>query len=186
MFRHRKRLLAILLLVLVLVAWLGYRALSPSAAPVAVNAPPEQSAPQAAPIPPPTTTSTTDPAEVFRRAFWRQPTSADQILQAERRVDPANDSWQWFIQLHPSPEILAALRNPENLGLRTLPTDEDPRPWPITPVAPPAWFPAVESLDPEHFKICQSPSTGLTILYREADNMLFSTDHGAGFAPPVR
>src|SRR5690606_29163792 len=70
-----------------------------------VSIPQRPRPPSASVVPAPSTTSTTDHAEVFRRAFWRQPTSTDRILQAERRVNPEDDSWQWFIQLHPSPEL---------------------------------------------------------------------------------
>jgi hypothetical protein len=133
-----------------------------------------------APVPAPSTTSTTDHAEVFRRAFWRQPSTADHILQADRRVDPDDGSWQWFIQLHPSPELLAALRDPENLGL--LPTTS---PRALSDAGDiPDWFsPAALPID---FEILQSPATALTVLYRAADNTLFATDHGPAFAAPVR
>ena len=136
-----------------------------------------------APPPPPAAASTTDSAEVFRRAFWRQPAAADRILNAERRVNPADDSWQWFLQLHPGPELLAALRDPENLGLRALPPSTSPRDWPSGPIPPPPWFPAVPIAD---FEILQHSTSGLTILYRASDNLLYATDHGTGFAAPAR
>lgn len=148
------------------------------------NAPARQFAPIAdTPLPPPTTESTTDPAEVFRRAFWRQPSSDDHILNAERRVDPDDASWQWFIQLHPSLQLLAALRDPEHLGLRALPADTMPRKW-TSNSEPPAWFPAEDSLD--SFEVRQASASQLTLLYRAADNTLFATDQGSGFAPSVR
>ncbi|MFH1497021.1 MAG: hypothetical protein ABII82_04265 [Verrucomicrobiota bacterium] len=133
-------------------------------------------------VPTPTTASTSDHAEVFRRAVWRQPTSADRILQAERRIHPDDNSWAWFIQLHPGPELLAALRDPETFGLLALPPGIIPDPWP----AAPAWFPTHDSLDADDFEIRQSPASGLTVLYRASGNLLFATDHGAGFKPPVR
>ncbi len=161
------------------------------------DTPPPPAPPSVAPAPVPTTTSTSDHTEVFRRAFWRQPASADRILQAERRVNPDNGSWQWFIQLHPSPELLAALRDPDTFGLlppgKVYPDPSGPSPEftptrrgsapPLQP-PPPAWFPD-ESAFPD-FEILQSPSTGLTILHRATDNMLFATDSGSGFAPPAR
>ena len=152
-------------------------------------------APEVASVTPaaPSTTSTADHAEVFRRAFWRQPTAADRILHAERRIHPAptddasaGESWRWFIQLHPSPELLAALRDPDNLNLLALPPGIAPRSWPITPDSPPAWFPRHDSIDPAELEILQSPSSGLTVLYHAVDDVLSATDHGAGFAPPVR
>lgn len=171
---------------LLLLALLTITACSPNDRNEDPNTPPpsEESAP--APLPAPTSASTTDPAEVFRRAFWRQPTAADRILHAERRVNPEDASWQWFLQLNPSPELLTALRDPENLGLRALAPGETPRPWPTTPEPSPDWFPSVESLDPKTFEIHQSPVTGLTLLYRATDNTLFATDHGTALAPPVR
>jgi|GEM_PF-832271 len=147
-----------------------------------VSIPQRPRPPSASVVPAPSTTSTTDHAEVFRRAFWRQPTSTDRILQAERRVNPEDDSWQWFIQLHPSPELLAALRDPDNLGLLALPPGIIPDPWP----AAPAWLPSHDSPDTTGFEIRQSPATALTVLYRASDNLLFATDHGTGFAPPAR
>ncbi|MCC5844441.1 MAG: hypothetical protein JJU05_09335 [Verrucomicrobia bacterium] len=138
------------------------------------------------PVPTPTTGSTTDPEEVFRRAFWRLPTSADHILHAERRVNPDDNSWQWFIQLHPGPELLAALRDPETLGLQVLSPSETPPTWTITSAPPPTWFPTHESLTHKTFEIHHAPASGLTTLYRETGNILFATDHGTGFAPPVR
>lgn len=125
----------------------------------------------------PTTASTNDHAEVFRRAFWRQPTSADHILQAERHIDPADGSWRWFIQLHPSPELLAALRDPEFLGL--LPGEA-----PILSTRHPAWFPPAAALP--DFEVLQAPTTALTIFYRAADNLLIATDEGQAFAPPAK
>ncbi len=149
-------------------------------APVPTAIPPPES------VPTPTTGSTTDPAEVFRRAFWRHPTDADHILHAERRVNPDDNSWQWFIQLHPSPELLAALRDPDTLGLSALPPGQTPRSWTIPSEPPPAWFPAHDSLADETFEIRRGPASGLTTLYRAHDNTLFATDHGTGFAQPVR
>lgn len=143
-------------------------------------------APEPSPTPAPTTVSTSDHAEVFRRAFWRTPTAADRILHAERRVNPDDQSWQWFIQLHPSNELLSSLRDPHNLGLLALPPGEAPRPWPTAPEPPPDWFPAHDSLVADNFEIRQSPASGLTLLYRAHDNTLFATDHGSGFTPPVR
>jgi len=51
---------------------------------------------------------------------------------------------------------------------------------------PPAWFPRHDSLAPADLEILQSPSSGLTVLYHAVDDILFATDHGAGFTPPVR
>lgn len=130
---------------------------------------------------------TTEPTEIFRRAFWRQPTRTDAILRAERRewIDaasaPAVSRWQWFIALHPSPELLHDLRNPETFGLAVVAPGASARAWAHATSAPlPAWFPA--STDGS-FEILQSPSAGLSLLYRVRDNTLYATDQGGGFAP---
>lgn len=143
---------------------------------------PPSSVPSAPVVPAPTTTSTTDHAEVFRRAFWRHPTSADRILNAERRVSAteSGESWSWFIELHPSPDLLAALRDLETFGLLPLGAPVFNR----HPIPPPAWFPAESAI--ADFEILQSPATGLTVLYHADDNLLFATDQGTGFAPPAR
>ncbi|MGZ0708681.1 hypothetical protein ACWPKO_10110 [Coraliomargarita sp. W4R53] len=166
-------------LLIALVWWTRAQSTGPTTAPA------RQFVPDAdTPLPPPTTKSTTDPAEVFRRAFWRQPSSDDHILNAERRVDPDDASWQWFIQLHPSPQLLTVLHDPEHLGLLPLPADTSPRKWASSSQPSPTWFPSEDSLD--SFEIRQSSASQLTILYRAADNTLFATDRGAGFAPSVR
>lgn len=146
--------------------------------------------PQPTPIPTvagETVAVTTEPAEIFRRAFWRQPAPADQILRAERRewVDaasaPAVARWQWFIALHPSPELLRDLRNPETFGLAPIAANTPARAWANSTSAPlPAWFPAGPD---DSFEILQSPSAGLSLLYRASDNTLYATDQGRGFAP---
>jgi len=51
---------------------------------------------------------------------------------------------------------------------------------------PPAWFPTHDSLAPADLEILQSPSSGLTVLYHAASNVLSAADHGAGFTRPVR
>jgi hypothetical protein len=129
------------------------------------------------------------PEEIFRRAFWRQPTARDRILHAERRVTASTDGqqvegWQWFIQLQPDPALLEALRNPESFGLFVVAPGVAPRPWPATSTPAPAWFPPAAAFT--EFEILQAPSTGLTVLYRASDHTLFATDSGSGFAAPVR
>ena len=133
--------------------------------------------------PPPTSASTADPAEVFRRAFWRHPAADDRILQAERRVSPADESWQWFIQLHPGPELLAALRNPETFGLAPARDRNAPQTVVADLPPPPAWFVAAGSAD---FEVLHASAGGLTVFYRAGDNLLYATDHGRGFAAPAR
>ena len=127
------------------------------------------------------------PEQVFRRAFWRQPSAEDRIVQAERVETPlltavtnsgSRDvqNWRWAIAVHPGPELLAALRDPETFGL--LPARE-PRPWTETP----EWFPATAATG---FEVLQASAGRLTVLYRAADNLLYAADAGSGFAPPAR
>lgn len=119
------------------------------------------------------------PEQVFRRAFWRQPSADDRILEALREETPAAagvQSWRWALALHPGPDLLAAIRNPETFGL--LPA-ANPRPWTDTP----AWFPTAAG---PGFEVLQAPSGRFTVLYRAADNLLYATDAGRGFAPPTQ
>lgn len=121
--------------------------------------------------------------EIFRRAFWRQPSAADRIVLADRREwsdqNQEVQRWQWFLQVQPGPALLQALRDPATFGLfRTA----QPRPL-AKQVTAPAWFPAVGQI--AGCEILQAPGGGLTVYYRAADNVLFATDAGRGFAPPV-
>jgi hypothetical protein len=126
---------------------------------------------------------TRSPEEIFRRAFWQRPTAADHIVHADRREwsdhDQAVQHWQWFLQVRPSAALLSTLRDPTTFGL--LPGT--PAHSPIKPSSAPAWFPT----DPQRAdcEMLQGPAGGLTVYYRAADNVLFATDAGRGFAPPV-
>ena len=132
------------------------------------------------------------PEEIFRRAFWRQPTAQDRILHAERRemtiaTTHTNagsrdvQSWQWFLALHPGADLLRTLRDPDTFGL--VPT-ATPRSWSGPAPEPlPDWFPSASA---PGFEILQAPAGRLTLLYRAADNTLFATDAGAGFTPAVK
>ena len=60
----------------------------------------------------PPASTVTDPAIVFQKAFWKRPTSEDQILHAERREWQSQDGlskWQWFITVKPGPALVAHL-----------------------------------------------------------------------------
>ncbi len=126
---------------------------------------------------------TRSPEEIFRRAFWRRPTAADRIVHADRREwsdpDRGVQRWEWFLQVRPSVALLRTLRDPATFGLLPSTTPHAP----IKPFSAPAWFPSVAQL--AGCQILQSPAGGLTVYYRAADNVLFATDAGRGFAPPV-
>jgi len=152
--------------------------------------PPAPGAASAPAAPPPPLTANPDADEIFRRAFWRRPTTRDRILHAERRETRSSadapgstlsdvERWQWFLAVHPSPELLAALRDPGTFGLAPVTA---PRPWPDDP-PPPRWFPAADAL--AGFEMLQATDAGLTVLYRTEGNLLYATDSGKGFAAPV-
>src|SRR5690606_22691885 len=108
------------------------------------------------------------PDEIFRRAFWRHPAPEDRIIQAERReqTDPDDGvkSWQWFLQVEPGPELLAALRNPATFGLMPAAI---PR-FPGNRASAPAWFqPTADS------EILQNPTGGLLLFYNKTQNTLY-------------
>ncbi len=123
----------------------------------------------------------TDPALVFRRAFWRRPGAGDEILHAERRETAGDGAtlaeWSWYLVMKPGPELRAWLEtNP--FSLRTVPTPGE--------VAPaddrPAWF----APDWKACEVRQNPEGRFILAYSAAENLLYATDSGHGFAPPAR
>lgn len=128
--------------------------------------------------------TTGDAAEVFRRAFWREPAPDDRILHAERRewVSEENGGvrrWQWFLAVRPGPAFSTWLR--EGDAFRLAPANradlERLR-------ALPAWFPR-----PDQVAACEIQRTadqGLTIIFDPAKNVLYATDAGHGFAVAAR
>jgi hypothetical protein len=129
-----------------------------------------------------------DPAEIFRRAFWRHPAATDRIIRGARFEWKASDGslerWQWFLELNPGPDLLGFLRDPENFGLIPAPTGNMTRGGAEAPGSAPAWFTPARSA--AGFEVLQNPQGGLTLHYRAADNTLFATDTGHGFATPVQ
>ncbi len=120
-----------------------------------------------------------DAVEVFRRAFWRDPTQEDQILHAERREWASEENgvrrWQWFLAVQPSAAFSTWLResNPFHLAkvdrsalavIRSSPT----------------WFPATTDL--ARCEIQQTATGGMTVLFDPTTNTLYATDAGRGFA----
>lgn len=148
----------------------------------------DEPAPAAGSAPGPRRREDFPPEEVFRRAFWRHPSPADRLLDAERveSADAAGEvrGWRWFLALHPSPALLAALRAPDTFGLRRLAADANAPAAPLVFEKPPSWFPA--RADPRDWEILQAPGGGMVALYRSSDNLLFATDRGTGFSPPAR
>lgn len=124
--------------------------------------------------------ATDDPQAIFRRAFWRRPEPGDVVLRAVR-VDPSapGETWSWALAVRPSPALLAALRDPETLGLRPLAADA-----PLPPPAgdQPEWFPARAAGD----EVLAAPGAHLLVIYRPVEGVLYARDHGRGFTPPAR
>lgn len=123
----------------------------------------------------PPTTTLTDPAAVFQKAFWKRPTANDKILHAERRewADGAGvQKWQWFIAVKPSAELVQHLIADNAFSL----TRTDRR----GPAAErPGWFP--ESAD-DH-EVFASASGTFTLLRDRNTGLLYATDSGGGFRP---
>jgi hypothetical protein len=125
-----------------------------------------------------------DAEEVFRRAFWRQPSDQDLIIHAERRewAETRNqhlNRWQWFIQLKPGSELLGILREDGKFDLKLSPT---PRSWSLL-APPPPWFPQRNALT--GYQVYQSSRGGITVFHLPEKNLLFATDEGYGMASPV-
>ncbi len=120
------------------------------------------------------------PEEIFRRAFWRHPGTEDRIVNAQRTETAGSDQsvkqWQWFLEIEPGPDLLAALRDPDMFGLMLT---TSPR-FPGDRASAPDWF------DPDSdSETLQNPSGGLLLFYNQKENSLFATDAGGGFAPPI-
>jgi hypothetical protein len=133
---------------------------------------------------PPTTTAkagglklsfATDPALVFKKAFWRQPSSEDKILHAERREWSADDGvrkWQWFIIVTPGPQLVEWLAtNPFSLASTSSPAAIH---------NPPTWFPKPTT----DFQIHQNPEGHFILMFSRDGKHLYATDSGHGFTPP--
>jgi hypothetical protein len=118
------------------------------------------------------TKTVTDPAEIFKRAFWRRPGNDDQILHAERHEWSNAEGvqrWQWFIVVKASPELINDLRDDNAFGLVPgSPIFSNPE--------APDWF----EFKPEKFSIFQSPQSRMRLMFSKTDNTLYATDSGRG------
>lgn len=121
----------------------------------------------------PPTATLTDATEIFQKAFWKSPTAGDRILHAERREWSDEDGvtkWQWFIALHPSPELLRYVREENAFGLTRL---ESPRPVDRAP----AWF----RFDPAEVEVMGAPQSNLQFIFSDSGNLLYAAHSGGGF-----
>ena len=125
--------------------------------------------------------TTRDAAVVFKRAFWRPPTASDRILHAERRelatVGKDVRAWQWFLAVEPGSNLRQWLEgNPFSLvSGHTLPM--------VPPGGRPApeWFPR----DARDYDLWVAPDGHFALLIAHGRNLIFATDSGAGFSPPI-
>ena len=116
--------------------------------------------------------ATTDPVGVFQRAFWKRPTSADQILNALREEwleDGRVTRWRWFIVLKPSPDLVRYLRDENAFSLT--PANEVP----VFSDAPP-WFRCHEMAA----DVYSSRGGHMNLVFIRGENLLFATDSGSG------
>ena len=127
---------------------------------------------------PPPTSTITDPAVVFQKAFWKRPVPEDQILQAERREwqdTTGLSKWQWFISVKPSAPLVDHLVRDNAFGLST---SHDSRF--DTTAAAPSWFPTKTTPGTQ---ILTSGNGTFTLLWDKENNHLHATDSGTGFRP---
>ncbi len=124
------------------------------------------------PADPPTSTFT-DPAEIFQKAFWKRPAVDDKILHAERREwsDSAGVSkWQWFLVVEPAPALVKYLREDNAFSLV-----------PATTVSAikeaPAWF----AVNPGDVEIPQAPNGNMRLFFSKTKRLLHATGSGGGF-----
>jgi len=115
----------------------------------------------------------TDAEEIFKKAFWRRPSSLDQIQHAERhewRDADGLERWQWFLVVNASPELSKYLRDDNAFGL--IPGRVEP----ITEA--PAWF----SFNPADVSVFKAPGSGMRLIFSKIDNTLYAKASGLGFA----
>jgi hypothetical protein len=161
-----KKLWFIVVPLLAAIGWLAWRA-ADAGRPAAVD-----TAPIAWKGAPPTLTLN-DAEEIFKKAFWRRPSPADQIQHAERhewRDADGLERWQWFLVVSASPELIKYLRDDNAFGL--VPTSAVP----VISEAP-AWF----RFNPEDFTVLQARHAGMRLMFSKSDNTLYATDSGRGF-----
>jgi len=120
-----------------------------------------------------------DAAEVFRRAFWREPAAEDRILHAQRREWVSEEDgvrrWQWFLAVEPGAELSRWLREENPFRLMAISTSGAPARIP----AAPAWFPAD---GPAGAVVQRSPDGAMQLIFDPAANVFYVTDAGHGFA----
>lgn len=116
-----------------------------------------------------------DPAEIFKKAFWKHPNANDKILHAERREwsgDEGVKKWQWFLVVEPSPELVKYLREDNTFGLvpsPTVPSFEEA----------PEWF-VLRSGEVDGLR---APNGNMRLFFNKNQRLLHATSNGTGFRP---
>lgn len=114
--------------------------------------------------------------EVFRRAFWKRPSSNDKILHAERREWTGVDGqlqWQWFLVVEPSPELVKHLRDDNAFSLVAAAAVPSPR-------EAPSWF----VCPTENVAVLRAPrGSNLCLVFSKSNTLLHASDAGSGFRP---
>lgn len=116
---------------------------------------------------------TVDPVAVFQRAFWKRPTEADRILNAERREwqdEGAVSRWQWFLEVEPSPALVAYLREDNAFRLSTKKPSKIPR-------DAPKWF--IRDFQGAHVMVARQG--GMQLIFMPGNSKLYAMDSGGGF-----
>ena len=114
-----------------------------------------------------------DPEEIFKKAFWRRPSSLDQIQQAERhewRDAGGLKRWQWFLVVKASPDLIKYLRDDNAFGL--VATSDA-----LEVTEAPSWF----QFELKEIPVLQSRHTGMRLMFSKSDSTLYATDSGRGF-----
>lgn len=114
-----------------------------------------------------------DPEEIFKKAFWRRPSSLDQIQQAERhewRDAGGLKRWQWFLVVKASPDLIKYLRDDNAFGL--VATSDA-----LEVTEAPSWF----QFELKEVTVLQSRHTGMRLMFSKSDSTLYATDSGRGF-----
>lgn len=116
-------------------------------------------------------------AEVFRRAFWRNPAPEDRILHALRHEEKDEAGrvvrWSWWLAVEPGDAFRDWLLRENPFSLVPVNGGEAP------PDAP-TWFPAAAAL--AGFARHHVPSGRLQVFVDPATGRLYATDAGGGFA----
>jgi hypothetical protein len=121
----------------------------------------------------PPTLTLNDAEEIFKKAFWRRPSPADQIQHAERHEWRDADGlvrWQWFLVVRASADLMKYLRDENAFGL--VPSSAAP-----VVSETPAWF----RFDPEEVTAMKGAQTSMELMFSKEDSTIYATASGRGF-----